>query len=56
MKVLYDFDCHCCVEDIELYVSDDATDEEIELAVLRNIVSLYANHLGWKKAGEHHDA
>ena len=49
MVVYYDFYCHCCVEDIELCVPNDATDEEIKMAVLNDIISLYANHLGWRR-------
>lgn len=49
MKILYDFDCHCCIDDIEISVPDDATEEEIELAIFRDIIDRYALDLNWRK-------
>ena len=52
MKVTYNFDCHCCVEDIELNVPENATNEEIEQAIFNDIVARYANNFDWKKEKE----
>ena len=52
MKITYNFDCHCCVEDIEINVPKNATNEEIEQAIFDDIVSKYANNFNWKKEKE----
>ena len=52
MKVTYNFDCHCCVENIEINVPENATNEEIEQAIFDNIVGRYANDFSWKKEKE----
>ena len=52
MKITYNFDCHCRVEDIEINVPKNATNEEIEQAIFDDIVSKYANNFNWKKEKE----
>lgn len=52
MKITYNFDCHCCIEDIEINVPENATNEEIEQAIFDDIVSKYANNFNWKKEKE----
>ena len=52
MKITYNFDCHCCVEDIEINVPKNATNEETEQAIFDDIVSKYANDFSWKREGE----
>ena len=52
MKVTYNFDCHCCVEDIEINVPKNATNEETEQAIFDDIVGRYANNFNWKTEKE----
>lgn len=49
MKVTYNFDCHCCFENSEIDVPDNATSEEIELAIFDDILSRYADDFSWRK-------
>ena len=52
MKITYNFDCHCYVEDIEINVPENATNKQIEQAIFDDIVARYANDFRWKKEGE----
>ena len=52
MKITYNFDCHCFVENIEINVPENATNEQIEQAIFDDIVSRYANNFDWKKEKE----
>lgn len=51
MKIDYNFDCNCCMV-TEIYVPDNATNDEIEQAIFNDIVSRYANDFNWIKVGE----
>ena len=52
MKITYNFDCHCCVEDIEINVPKNATNKQIEQAIFNDILGRYANDFSWKKEKE----
>ena len=54
MKVEYDFNCSCYVENIITEVPDNATDEEIRQFLIDEIMDIYCN-LSWREYKEKTD-